>query len=124
MYCSTGHISLRNFYIGNDFDFILCKNYKQLILRKLMHKSFNSKRTSNTSKVDYRREKSPRMNKRTVLFIWKSGDRSEDKSRTSDFRIETSPMSPVTIKTLVAVKKKDEFQLQNCFTKKSRYILC
>jgi hypothetical protein len=45
------------------------------------------------------------MNKRTALFIWKSGDRSEDKSRTSDFRIETSPMSPVTIKTLVAVKK-------------------
>ena len=53
----------------------------------------------------YRREKSLRMNKRTALFIWKSGDRSEDKSRTSDFRIETSPMSPVTIKTLVAVKK-------------------
>ena len=47
-----------------------------------------------------------KLNKRTVLFIWKSGDRSEDKSRTSDFRIETSPMSPVTIKTLVAVKKK------------------
>ena len=46
------------------------------------------------------------MNKRTALFIWKSGDRSEDKSRTSDFRIETSPISPVTIKTLVAVKKK------------------
>ena len=57
------------------------------------------------------------MNKRTALFIWKSGDRAEDKSRTSDFRIETSPMSPVTIKTLVAVKKKDEFQLQNCFKK-------
>ena len=49
------------------------------------------------------------MNKHTVLFIWKSGDRSEDKSITSDFRIETSPMSPVTIKTLVAVKKKLEF---------------
>ena len=46
------------------------------------------------------------MNKRTALFIWKSGDRSEDKSRTSDFRMETSPISPVTIKTLVAVKKK------------------
>ena len=68
------------------------------------------------SLLAYRRGKSPRMNKRTVLLIWKSGDRSEDKSRTSDFRIETSPMSPVTIKTLVAVKKKNLYQhISNMF---------
>ena len=55
-----------------------------------------------------------------MLFIWKSGDRSEDKSRTSDFRIETSPMSPVTIKTLVAVKK--TFELWKVFLVDQNYL--